>query len=421
MKLAPDKILELLDVEAVLIPIIKGSKRTSQKSWQNLTFSATQEPCYQKILNKASAIGVVLQTDRTSLCSIDIDDDELLKVFLTQNLHLMSTLRTKGKKGGNIWLMIKGEFPITIKKLKYGGEPAGEWRVNNAYTIITGKHPDGIDYHIVNEAPLLEIEFSEIDWQGFAPFSEPCPIDDTDGIDSLDDTDNKDDIDFTDNTVEEKEKKGEQPPPNSTTTIKSPINILEKIKASDRAMNNLVEDKEKYHLYREYIERRYTAQQGERNSQLIAMTTFLFHALAEKLTIPLVKAFFEVNQTAFIDTLETHLYEAQEQLNNVKQRWIESLNEKEKEVYEQMIECGVAYTDSFRICRELHRHGDDNSFYLSYDNLGRRLGVLKVSRCKKGERILNAFVGSEIIKLLKKGTKHSKDGVGKATVYRWFL
>ena len=180
MKLSSEQIIDMLGVEAVLIPIIKGSKRTSQKGWQNLLFSETQEPVYQKRLNNASAIGVVLQTDRTELCSIDIDDDELLKVFLTQNLWLMNTLRTKGKKGGNIWLKLKGNYPTTIKKLKYDGEPAGEWRVNKAYTIITGKHPEEMDYHVVNKAPVLEVEFSEIDWNGFHPFSELCPIDDAD-------------------------------------------------------------------------------------------------------------------------------------------------------------------------------------------------------------------------------------------------
>lgn len=405
----------MLGVEAVLIPIIKGSKSTSQRGWQNLPFSETQTPAYQKRLNNASAIGVVLQTDRTTLCSIDIDEDELLNIFLTHNPRLMTTLRTKGKKGGNIWLSIKGEFPTTLKKLKYQSKPAGEWRVNSAYTIITGKHPEGMDYHVVSEQPLLNIEFSEINWDGFHPFSEPCPIDGKDDIDVTDLIDNED------ITVEKKEGKEKPVTSDSKVTIKPNISFLGKIKASDKAMAKLAEDKETHHLYKEYIERRYTAQQGERNKQLIAMTTFLFHALAEKLVIPLVKAFYELNQTAFIDSLETHVYEANEQLKNVKQRWVASLNAVEKQFYEEMVKCGVEYRDSFRICRELHRHGDNDDFYLSYDNLGRRLGVLKVSRCKKGDRMLNAFIGAEIIKVVEKGTQHSKRGMGKATTYCWLL
>ena len=199
------------------------------------------------------------------------------------------------------------------------------------------------------------------------------------------------------------------------------INILEKVQASENAMNKLVEDREKYCLYSEYIERRYTAKQGERNNQLIAMTTFLFDVVAERSVIPLVRAYYEVNQTVFIDSLETHLYEAQEHLTNVKQRWLESLNPTEMAVYGQMKGCGVGYPDSFKICRELHRHGDDDSFYLSQDNLGKRLGINNVSRGKKGERILNAFVGSKIIKVVEKGTKRSKGRLGKATVYCWLL
>jgi len=47
--------------------------------------------------------------------------------------------------------------------------------------------------------------------------------------------------------------------------------------------------------------------------------------------------------------------------------------------------------------------------------------VIKASRGKTGERILSKLVGFEVIRVLKKGTQHSKAGQGKATFYRWLL
>ena len=399
-------------MDAVLLPIRKGSKATTRKAWSEITYDMTQKESFQKSLNNAPAIGVVLHTDRTSLCSIDIDDDMLLEIFLAQNPQLENTLRTKGKKGGNLWLKLKGNYPA-FKKLKHEGEPAGEWRVNKAYTIITGKHPEGMDYLVTVDKPPLEIEFSEINWQGFFPFSTACHTDTTDNIDNTD---------YIDHSVEKREETTTPNPPKSTTELIERIKATEEsMIAGDLARSELEADEDKAIMYRKYIDRCGEAKDGQRNSMLVAMTTFLFHAVSEKLIIPLVQAFYEINQAIFPDSLETHLHEANEQLENVKETWLESLNAGEKAVYEHLEKSEKDYTDTFRICRELHRHEGGNSFYLSCDNLGKRLGVKEKSRSNTAGRKLKDFVAYGIIKVVKKGTQHSKQGKGKATVYRWLL
>ncbi len=79
MKLTPKEVEDKLGVKAVLIPIIAEAKKTYQKEWQKLTYVDTQVPSYQRKLHKARVIGVVLKTDITSLCSIDIDHLVLLR------------------------------------------------------------------------------------------------------------------------------------------------------------------------------------------------------------------------------------------------------------------------------------------------------------------------------------------------------
>ena len=406
MKLTPNEVINLLGVDAVLIPIKEASKAPKPRlgAWQKFTFKKTQADSYQKQLINAPAIGVVLQTDRTSLCSIDIDDDKLLEIFLAQNPKLKNTLRTKGKKGGNIWLKMKGDYPTSIKNLKHEAEPAGEWRVNSAYTIITGKHPEGMSYRVTIEKPVLEIEFSEINWKGFFPFSESCDTKDTN------------DIKNTNYTIEKKEEE-------TKTTL--PVSPIKRLMAEEQAREALKENKPLSNIYYEFILNRYTPQQGSRNTDLLSMTTFLFHVVAERLVIPLNKAYYEINQTVFIDPLETHLHEASEQLKNVKQTWLESLNTNERAFYDELNQIpNNDFTDSFRICRGLRGISDPEAkddFFLSAQRLGQRLGLYGKGISSQGDRILKRLVGFGINSVVEKGTQHSKQGKGKATVYRWLL
>lgn len=165
MKKDPQAILQALGRKAVLLPIREGSKATMVKGWPEKTFEDTQTSSYQNLLEGASAIAVSLGAPSGGLCSIDFDCEEAMRVFLRVNPFLKETLRTKGRRGANLWVTIYDEKIPPMTHLKDAlGEPVGEWRSDRSYTIIAGKHPNGMSYETVVDAPPLEVPFEEIKW-----------------------------------------------------------------------------------------------------------------------------------------------------------------------------------------------------------------------------------------------------------------
>ena len=165
MKKDPQAILPALGRKAVLLPIREGTKATMVKGWPDKTFEDTQTSSYQNLLEGASAIAVSLGAPSGGLCSIDFDCEEAMRLFLRVNPFLKETLRTKGRRGANLWVTIYDEKIPPMTHLKDAlGEPVGEWRSDRSYTIIAGKHPNGMSYEKVIDAPPLEIPFEEIKW-----------------------------------------------------------------------------------------------------------------------------------------------------------------------------------------------------------------------------------------------------------------
>ncbi|MDB4314136.1 bifunctional DNA primase/polymerase [Akkermansiaceae bacterium] len=161
--ITPTDILARLDVEAVLIPIRKGSKASAVKGWSRLKFKSTQALTFQQRLAAAPAIAVCLGSQSEGVCSIDFDDDSALAEFMALNPSLKNSLTTAGKRGCNIWLRVTGDLPRT-KILKRRNEPLGEWRSTGGYTIICGLHPEGSAYRILVVAPPISLAFEEIIW-----------------------------------------------------------------------------------------------------------------------------------------------------------------------------------------------------------------------------------------------------------------
>ena len=173
----PNEILSLLGVPAVLLPIRKGTKAPTRSKWQKLTFASTQTPAYQRSLSNAFAIGVSLGEASQNLCSIDFDDDSALETFLALNPLLKSTLRTRGQRGANLWIIIEGPLPRS-QMMKNGESSAiGEWRANGCHTIITGRHKDGGNYETLVKAPPQTLGFLNISWppNWVTPPSPPPP------------------------------------------------------------------------------------------------------------------------------------------------------------------------------------------------------------------------------------------------------
>lgn len=402
MKLKPETILELLGVEAVLLPIRRGTKAPAAKGWSDLTFAETQATVYQASLKRAAAIGVLLGSASGHLCSIDFDEDEALAEFLELNPDLRGTLRTTGKRGANIWLKLEGIYPKTIK-LKRHGSPAGEWRADRSQTIITGQHKDGGEYRVtVNNPPLL-VRFEEIEWGGLRD-SRGCHID------------GKDSLDYRETQIpqitqkKEKEKKGAPP-------------LAERIKGTERAQTELKAKPRLAKLFRTFIARRFTAQQGERNAQLVAMTTFLFRATSEDTAAALVLFYYDINQDIFSDRREMHENEMRSHMEATRRTWLQSLGEEEKIHYAELVGISHNHAAAFRVCRELA--GEEGFFFLSNAELGNRIDLDR----QQANRLLRQLTGLKIIEVVTKGTQHKSifsEGVqkveqGKATTYRWLL
>ena len=402
MKLKPESILELLRTEAVLLPIRKGTKAPTSKGWSVITFGETQTPRYQAALERADAIGVLLGSESGHLCSIDFDEDEALAEFLALNPALEPSLRTTGKRGANIWLKLRDAYPSTFK-MRRNGNPAGEWRADRSQTIITGRHPEGGEYKVTVNAPPMLVAFKEINW-GEIRGSGECHID---GINSLDNRETQ-----ILQISQKKVVRGERALP-----------LSERIKGTERAHTELRGQPRLAKLYRRYIARKFTAQQGERNSQLVAMTTFLFRATSEETTAALVMFFYDLNQDIFNDSREIHEIEMRSHLNATHRTWLESLCEEERRLYCELAGISHNHKTAFRVCRELA--DIEGLFFLSCAQLGERIGIDR----QTAHRIFRQFAGLGIIEVVKKGTQHrtiEQDGEkimnhGTATVYRWLL
>ncbi|MDB4666374.1 bifunctional DNA primase/polymerase [Akkermansiaceae bacterium] len=391
MNLTPKEILDLLTVKAVLLPIREGKKYPIMKSWQKTTFENTQKPAYQEDLQSYENTGIILGNPSQNLVSIDFDDPIVGESFLLRNPWHSRTLRTNSKRGFNLWLIMEGSYPekcIDLKSQADANAP-GEWRGGGGIlTVFQGLHKSGIRYKLAQKLPPLKMVFDQITWGNLFP---KCHIN---NINDINDS---------------KEGKGTGPI-NRTKTL------IEKEESVKRAREELQKDAKLWKLYLEYIERRFLAEQGQRNRQLVAMTTFLAFNTSDEITTKLVDAFYDLNEDIFDDSKVTHSYEAQEQLRNVKARWLEELPQSDRTLLEGFPE---RQRQVFRILWNLARiekqdapHG---SFYLSCHELGRRIGVDK----RQAHRILRQLQSEEVIQTITKGERYQSGKKAKATVFRW--
>ena len=166
-----DQLCNLLGNDVVLLPIKRGDKGPSGKEmqeWQTFTHARMEDPKYVARLNHGANIGVLLGNGRGT---IDLDRDETVEQFLILNPKLRETLRSRRKRGCNLWVRIKGECPKSCKLRTRSGEEWGEWRVDGNQTVIYGEAIDRkkgetkpTAYKIIVSAKPIELAFEEIQW-----------------------------------------------------------------------------------------------------------------------------------------------------------------------------------------------------------------------------------------------------------------
>jgi len=388
--MSPDEILALLGVNAVLLPIRKGTKAPTRPGWQTITFSDTLKGTYRAALAKAPAVGVSLGIASEGLCSLDCDDEDFLEEMLALNPQLRPTLRTTAKRGGNLWFVLT-DHPPKSRKLKRVGNPVGEFRSTGSQTVIAGLHPEGMRYRPIVKAAPIRLAYGDIIWPtGFA-----------DGALS--------------NSSQSPPSSLESPPSSSLHTLH---NISARLKASEQARKTLEENPGLCRLYRRFIEKRPLPRQGNRNTDLVTMITFLFRAVGRKQALALAKTFHSVNQDIFIDPLEQHMHEAEEHLSACELTWKCELSDYERELADQLPR---AHCEAFRICRDLAALDSAESargkLFLSMGDLADRLSL----RAPEAQRILRVLEAVGCIEIETKGTRHSKGARGIATRYIWKL
>jgi P4 family phage/plasmid primase-like protien len=185
-----EQLRDLIGRDVVLLPVPRGEKGCRETGWPSFTTSVFADPAYQQRLRKAN-IAVLLGDASGGLCSIDIDRDDFVEPFLALNPELRNTLRTKRKRGCNLWLRVAGPRPGRVTPLiDSSGAAWGEWRDTGGCTMLYGDAMDASKgeteptaYRIIQNSPPIQIVFAAIHWPDDLrlPWLESAPTTD-DGV-----------------------------------------------------------------------------------------------------------------------------------------------------------------------------------------------------------------------------------------------
>ena len=152
------RVTALLGQDAFLVPCEWGTKKPLV-TYVERPFEGTKSPAYRALFDSEPRnIAVYLGKASGGLCAIDFDADEDLAAFLAANPKLTRTTRSRGSRGGMVWLRIDGEYPAACNTAHF------EWRADKRLSTIAGRHPKGMDYGFVVEAAPLKVRFDEVVW-----------------------------------------------------------------------------------------------------------------------------------------------------------------------------------------------------------------------------------------------------------------
>jgi hypothetical protein len=102
------------------------------------------------------------------------------------------------------------------------------------------------------------------------------------------------------------------------------------------------------------------------------------------------------------------------QMEQLSVRYIDSLGSEERAIYEALRE---HERDAFRITRDLASASASREFFLSYDHLAHRLGILAM----QAFRIMCRLQSYGILRLVKKGTRRTAETRSQTSVWKWLL
>ena len=153
------------------MPVAYGTKKAVLKDWPKKTLADMADPDYFAHFKGAVNIGALLGPNSDNLVSIDVDSESDAAMFFQYNPHLATSFRSQARRGPNVFLRMDGDYPGTIyihhrTEMETNGKPRhiGEFRSKGCMTIVSGRHPEGIDYRWIVDAPPLRMRFEQIVW-----------------------------------------------------------------------------------------------------------------------------------------------------------------------------------------------------------------------------------------------------------------
>jgi hypothetical protein len=159
----PDGIALILPYGSKGQPVAGSVLNRYMKGWEKRTLEETRTRDYlADLYNLPCNVAIRQGGGVTPFVSFDFDTDQpwVSEAFFKANPKLAKSFMTKGARGFNVWFLIKGAYPASKKEIDVNGEKV-EWR-GNGYVLIHGRHPSGVDYTILQDAPIVEVEWAEL-------------------------------------------------------------------------------------------------------------------------------------------------------------------------------------------------------------------------------------------------------------------
>lgn len=389
-----DEAYELLGKNTALIPIKEKSKSPALKSWKALSLEDTKTETFQKKLRAATSVAVIQGERSSGLCSIDVDSDEVMEIFVRDNPSMKDTLITRGHRGANFWFCSTGKCPC-LKKYKWG-----EVRGESGYTILYGIHPCGESYSVLNMAEPIILELENIKLPSLGVDFPPTRLYKSE---TLTETVNE--------TISYDYK---------TYDNSSPLSRIQALRESEARYEEWKKDALPHLIknYETYIEREGDMNFSMRNQELIRQTTLLYSMVGEHMTEKLIRAFYHIYKPFFEADIHQHMKEFSAHLKALQEDYLNSLPKDELVLYNEL---NQHQQDTFRICRDLASFDDKEypapSFHLSFQELANRLDI----HAPQAQRIMKDFRSIQFVKLIKKGQKYKAGQKSKASIWEWKL
>ena len=155
-----DKFTAQLGNDVFFVPCERGTKKPLV-TYVERPFESTKTDAYRAVFAETeSNIAVYLGKASGGLCAIDFDTDEDLSAFLAVNPKLEATTRSRGSRGGMIWVRVQGEYPESCNP----AHKHFEWRADKRLSTIHGRHPAGMDYSLTVDSVPMKVAFADIVW-----------------------------------------------------------------------------------------------------------------------------------------------------------------------------------------------------------------------------------------------------------------